>query len=276
MEDLRTALASALEAGVSGQAAMLYDWLVHSLAVSEGHAAAVALAEDGIEFARSRGLRSWLLMIRRDRLAALFAAGAWSGVMAEAEELIEEARAGESYPLVVVASIEKVAVLSLRGEVEEAGELARGFLELEADPHDSTVFVVPRARSLREAGHHEAAIDLLEEWVGLFEKDDFQPPYFSLQTAAREAIALGLGPTSLGASRRFRYSRGRCRPLARRQLSRPSSPKPRAFSTRRWRRSASRRRPGATSRNRTRRRWQSWAWAAASSISNARTKLWSR
>ena len=191
MEDLRTAFAAALEAGASNRAAVLYDFLVFWLAVSDGHAAALALADEGIEFVRRRGMRGWVTGIRGDRLASLFAAGAWSDVMAEAEELIEGARAEGDYSLLFDASIYKVAVLSLRGQVEEAGELARGFLEREAGPLDPThYFVAPRARSLRGEGNHEAAIDLLEKWVGLLEMDDFVSPYFSLQMA-REAIALG-------------------------------------------------------------------------------------
>lgn len=129
--------------------------------------------------------------IRGDRLAASLAAGAWSEVLAEAEDLIEESRAGGQFSTVFDASIYKVAVLSLRGQAEEAGELARGFLERESGPLDPTFnFVAPRIRGLRRAGAEEAAIAVLEEWVGPLEVQDCCSPYFRLQLT-REAIALG-------------------------------------------------------------------------------------
>jgi tetratricopeptide (TPR) repeat protein len=192
MDDMRTALAAALEAGASSHAASLYDWLVFWLTISDGHAAASVQADKGIEFARRRGMRGWVNGIRGDRVAASFAAGAWSEVLSEAEDLIEESRAGGQFSTVFDASIYKVAVVSLRGHVEEAGELARGFLERESGPLDPTFnFVGPRIRGLRSEGAEEAAIALLDEWVGLIEADDpSRTPYFRLQMA-REAIALG-------------------------------------------------------------------------------------
>ncbi len=200
MDDLRSALARALESEMSYAASGLYDWLTYWLPLSEGHRAALAVAGEGLQFSRRRGQLRMARAIRADRLVALLAQGAWAEVLAEAESVIEEARVAGDFTVEFDASIYKAAVLSLMGRVAEAGELARGVLERESGPFDPvSSFVVPRLAGLRAEGRLNEAIALVESWAALAkdpsrpgpgEAVDLHMPYFRLHLS-REAVALG-------------------------------------------------------------------------------------
>ena len=183
IDDLRASLALAHEQHGTREANVVYVNLTGVLALTDP-VAALEMADEGIAFATSRGLSP---VVRAVRQMALLRLGRW-------DELLEVGRAiiGIAEPLGDRWIVERTAatmalVLTRRGAIEEALELAG---TPSSDPRMES-FGVVRIVAHRIRGEIADAEKLLDETVQMWVTEGSVPGWnFDLCDFARETSAL--------------------------------------------------------------------------------------
>src|SRR5215213_11654311 len=88
MDDLRTGLALGLELGSGYDTAVLYNNLAEPVWLVEGPDAAMAVCEEGVDFAERRGLSEAAMWLRASTLGPLLDLGRWDEAVTLADEAI--------------------------------------------------------------------------------------------------------------------------------------------------------------------------------------------
>ncbi len=139
-----------------------YVWQV------EGPAAGLGIHRDGIDFARSRGLRQAEMWIRTEATWALFESGQWDEVVQVADQVTswEGSHGGSQLRGIAVPSRARVELF--RGRVVEAAELVAQVLPLARDVGDLQVLLpaLGTAALVQQIrGDTPSAVRLAEEWL---------------------------------------------------------------------------------------------------------------
>ena len=181
--DLRAALALSLEQQNTREAYTVYSNLAGSLAIVQP-AAALEAADEGIAYAKARGLAPGVQAMRQWALLRL---GRWDEVLEAGQEVLSIAEAlGDRWVTTHVAAT-MALVLARRGAPDEAVDLARRF----SDESTQEPFFVPLVVAHRTAGRLEDAERRLEKVVQRWMEENGVPGWdFDLSDLAREAIAL--------------------------------------------------------------------------------------
>jgi class 3 adenylate cyclase/tetratricopeptide (TPR) repeat protein len=119
IEDIRGALALAVEQGESRTAALLYHILAIVAWQYEGHQAGLAALRDGADFCERRGIVELALGIASERLHHIAALGRTDEALAEARPLAERMQAAGGVGSIEPRSVQ-LRLLAERGEHEHA------------------------------------------------------------------------------------------------------------------------------------------------------------
>src|SRR5215217_4306002 len=166
MDDLRTGLALGLELGSGYDTAVLFNNLAEPVWLVEGPDAALAVCEDGVDFAERRGLSEAAMWLRASTLGPLLDLGRWDESVALADEAIAWDLAHGGDYLAIGCRRYVTQVLTWQGDLLAARDLATR--------------VLPRAREIdylqqlgpalvnsslveRASGREAAALALVEE-----------------------------------------------------------------------------------------------------------------
>jgi class 3 adenylate cyclase/tetratricopeptide (TPR) repeat protein len=159
MDDLRSGLALGLELGSGYDTAVLYNNLAEPVWLVEGPEAALALCENGIDFAERRGLSEAAMWLRSSTVGPLLDQGRW----AEAVDLADEAIAwdlahGGDY-LAIGCRRYVSLVLAWQGDLIAARDLATRVLPRarEIDDLQQLVPALVNAALVEQAGGDKAA-----------------------------------------------------------------------------------------------------------------------
>ena len=125
LDDLRQALALALEHGLGFEAATAYLNLGETIYATEGPAKELELFEEGIEFALGRGLMHQAWWTKAPMTMALFDLGRWDEALQLADEIIAWDLDHGGSQMEVLAAQAKALIQVCRGELAEAV----GFME---------------------------------------------------------------------------------------------------------------------------------------------------
>jgi class 3 adenylate cyclase/tetratricopeptide (TPR) repeat protein len=166
LEDMRSALALAVEQGRGRDAATLYNNLAVATWPYEGPEVALVACQQGLEFCERRGIAEYGLGIAAMRLTFLAASGQPEPVLAEAEPLatkLEEMRSGD----VVEVRSAQLRLLAQRGEhrsktVDAADAIATSARD-SGEPQMITMGFTAAAELLLAHGRSEQASALLDE-----------------------------------------------------------------------------------------------------------------
>src|SRR5215211_571988 len=166
MDDLRSGLALGLELGSGYDTAVLYNNLAEPVWLVEGPEAALALYENGIDFAERRGLSEAAMWLRSSTVGPLLDQGRW----AEAVDLADEAIAwdlahGGDY-LAIGCRRYVTLVLAWQGDLIAARDLATRVLPRarEIDDLQQLVPALVNAALVEHAsGNRQRAMALVEE-----------------------------------------------------------------------------------------------------------------
>jgi class 3 adenylate cyclase len=124
LEELRAALALALDRGEGRDTAVLYNNLGDALLPVEGPAGVLATYREGIEFARRRGIGELAAAMAAGSLDRLIEVGEWDRALADAEAMADRAEAeGNVFELLLLRRAQ-VRVLVGRGQTGPARPLA--------------------------------------------------------------------------------------------------------------------------------------------------------
>jgi class 3 adenylate cyclase/tetratricopeptide (TPR) repeat protein len=170
LEDLQEALRLGVEWGLGLETAFAHlnlgDWLWQA----EGPKSGLEVHRQGIAFAERRGLRQVTMWIQAETAWLLFELGEWNDVIRVADEVSTWERTHTGSQLRGIALPCKARVMLLRGQVQEATELASQFLPLAREIRDLQVLLpaLSTAALIEQAkGDAPSAARLTEEW---FEK----------------------------------------------------------------------------------------------------------
>jgi len=166
LEDIRMALALAIDRGQGREAAVIYNNLSVELQGMEGPAASLAAQQEGIEFAERRGMDEMALTMSAGALGSRIELGAWDEFLEAAGQLAERlARAGL---VLYVADIraKQAGVLLMRGQqpldvlpLEDFVEAARVSGSVDQVAHIFSTVALARFA----AGQGERALELMAE-----------------------------------------------------------------------------------------------------------------
>ncbi|MFN2470877.1 MAG: adenylate/guanylate cyclase domain-containing protein [Gaiellaceae bacterium] len=169
VEDMRRALALALEQGLGREAAILYNNLGVVLWPVEGPAAALAIWQEGSAFADRRGIGELALAIACSSLPVRFELGDWGLVSDDAEQLAARAEAGRAHMPLLDARSTQARVLAYQGQLDQAAKLADRVLRAAREGgHQEALFIGLSLAALVEVGRQggrERAAALLAELV---------------------------------------------------------------------------------------------------------------
>jgi tetratricopeptide (TPR) repeat protein len=195
LDDMREAIAIAIEAGQGREAAVIYGNLGESTLVFEGAAAALEVLETGIAFAEARGLNDDVDYLIAAKLESLVSSGNFDESIAVAAGFTEH-REGASVQSLIFARAAQIRVMTLRGQTAEAiGVL--DWLEAatrEAEMPELTVVGLGSAAAARAAvGQHERAAALLAEIEATPGVREVFYYGLHLPSLARTAVSIGDG-----------------------------------------------------------------------------------
>jgi class 3 adenylate cyclase/tetratricopeptide (TPR) repeat protein len=123
VEDLRAALALGLEVGAGYDTAVIYNNLAEPLWLAEGPAVAMAVCQEGIEFAERRGLAEGVIWLQTSVTSLLFDLGRWDEALAASDQVIASDRAHGGDYAAVGAQRYAALIHVWRGELGAAREL---------------------------------------------------------------------------------------------------------------------------------------------------------
>jgi tetratricopeptide (TPR) repeat protein len=194
LEDMHAALSLGLERGAGRDTALLYANLAGVSWLNEGPRASWKVYEEGVLFARRRGITEFALITEAASLEALFDLGRWDEVLALFDRLDEPLEAsGAALDLLWMRTV-KGHVLAERGSFDDAGAIVDAMAS-SVRGHGDAQLIVPTLtvsamchaarQRLSEAGR------LVEEMVAIagVGSDPNCLPY--LPTLAALAVACG-------------------------------------------------------------------------------------
>ena len=129
LEELRAALALALDRGEGRDTAVLYNNLGDALLPVEGPASVLATYRQGIEFARRRGIGELAAAMVAGSLDRLIEVGEWDRALADAEAMADRAEAEGNVSELLLLRRAQVRVLVGRGQTGPARPLADWLVE---------------------------------------------------------------------------------------------------------------------------------------------------
>ena len=166
MDDLRAGLALGLELGSGYDTAVLYNNLAEPVWLVEGPRAAMAVCEDGVDFAERRGLSEAAMWLRASTLGPLLDLGRWEEAVALADEAIAWDLAHGGDYLAIGCRRYVTVILAWQGDLIAARELSARVLPRarEIDDLQQLVPALVNAALVEQAsGDRTAALSLVEE-----------------------------------------------------------------------------------------------------------------
>jgi tetratricopeptide (TPR) repeat protein len=166
MADLREGLALGLELGSGYDTAVLYNNLAEPVWLVEGPDAAMAVCEDGIDFAERRGLSEAAMWMRASTIGMLLDLGRWKEAVTLADEAIAWDLAHGGDYLAIGCRRHVTLVLAWQGDLIAARDLARRVLPRAREIDDLQQLVPALVNSAlveHASGDHPAALALVEE-----------------------------------------------------------------------------------------------------------------
>ncbi len=190
LEDMRRALALALEAGQGRTAGLLHNNLVEVTWQFEGPGVALAACEEGIDFCERRGIAEFVLIIAGSSANMLAELGRPEEALAKAGPVAEQLEAAGS----IYFSEARGVQLSLHAERRQHEDVA-GVMEFvaavrESDPQWGVLALSAGARALLAQGHRTQAKSLLVQLTHLPEAH--VEPYYATALPALVRAALSL------------------------------------------------------------------------------------
>ncbi|MDF2744151.1 MAG: family ATPase, partial [Actinomycetia bacterium] len=166
MADLREGLALGLELGSGYDTAVIYNNLAEPVWLVEGPDAAMAVCEDGIDFAERRGLSEAAMWMRASTIGMLLDLGRWEEAVTLADEAIAWDLAHGGDYLAIGCRRYVTLVLAWQGDLIAARDLARRVLPRAREIDDLQQLVPALVNSAlveHASGDHPAALALVEE-----------------------------------------------------------------------------------------------------------------
>jgi class 3 adenylate cyclase/tetratricopeptide (TPR) repeat protein len=168
MDDLRSALALGLELGSGYDAAVIYSNLAEPVWLVEGPGAALAVCQEGVDFAERRGLSEAAMWLRASTLGPLLDLGRWEEAVPLADEAIAWDLAHGGDYLAIGCRRYITLVLVWQGDLTAARDLATRVLPRARQIDDLQQLVpalVNAALVEHASGHRPAALALVEEAI---------------------------------------------------------------------------------------------------------------
>jgi tetratricopeptide (TPR) repeat protein len=194
LDDLRRALALGLERGAGRDTALVYANLAGVSWLIEGPAASLAVYEEGIEFARRRGIAEFALITEAASLEALFDLGRWDDVLELADRLDEPLAASQAALDLLWMRTVRAHVLAERGRFDDVARIVEQ-IGAEVRAEGEAQLMVPtftvHAMCLAASGRLEEAGEVIAELVELqgISSDPNCLPY--LRTISELAVSCG-------------------------------------------------------------------------------------
>jgi class 3 adenylate cyclase/tetratricopeptide (TPR) repeat protein len=166
MDDLRAGLALGLELGSGYDTAVLYNNLAEPVWLVEGPDAALAVCEDGVDFAERRGQSEAAMWLRASTLGPLLDLGRWDEAVTLADEAIAWDLAHGGDYLAIGCRRCLTLILAWRGDMIAARDLSRRVLPRAREIDDLQQLVpalVNAALVAQATGDHPAALALVTE-----------------------------------------------------------------------------------------------------------------
>ena len=166
MDDLRAGLALGLELGSGYDTAVLYNNLAEPVWLVEGPDAAMAVCEEGVDFAERRGQSEAAMWLRASTLGPLLDLGRWDEAVALADEAIAWDLAHGGDYLAIGCRRYLTLILAWRGDLIAARDLASRILPRAREIDDLQQLVPALVNSAlveRASGDQQAAVALVEE-----------------------------------------------------------------------------------------------------------------
>jgi class 3 adenylate cyclase/tetratricopeptide (TPR) repeat protein len=166
MDDLQAGLALGLELGSGYDTAVLYNNLAEPVWLVEGPAAALAVYEEGVDFAERRGLSEAAMWLRASTLGPLLDLGRWEESVALADEAIAWDLAHGGDYLAIGCRRYVTQILTWQGDLIAARDLSTRVLPRarEIDDLQQLVPALVNAALVEHAsGREAAALALVEE-----------------------------------------------------------------------------------------------------------------
>jgi class 3 adenylate cyclase/tetratricopeptide (TPR) repeat protein len=166
MRDLREGLVLGLELGSGYDTAVVYNNLAEPVWLVEGPDAAMAVCEEGIDFAERRGLSEAAMWLRASTLGMLLDLGRWEEAVTLADEAIAWDLAHGGDYLAIGCRRHVTLVLAWQGDLIAARDLADRVLPRAREINDLQQLVPALVNSAlveQAAGDQPAALDLVEE-----------------------------------------------------------------------------------------------------------------
>ena len=192
LEDFRTAIVLATDAGQGREAALLYNNLATALSVYEGPVAALEVYRAGIEFAQARGLTEMTDVMTASTIEVLCDSGEHDEALTLAAELAGRFESSDVWGLAIVRVVQ-VGILTLRGQAAETvpsldwlAIASRRLANLELIIQSLLMAAAARAA----LGQHDDAAALLSEIDTT--PDGRESPYYAayLPTMVRTALTI--------------------------------------------------------------------------------------
>jgi tetratricopeptide (TPR) repeat protein len=166
MDDLRAGLALGLELGSGYDTAVLYNNLAEPVWLVEGPDAALAVCEEGIDFAERRGQSEAAMWLRASTLGPLLDLGRWDEAVTLADEAIAWDLAHGGDYLAIGCRRYLTLILAWRGDLIAARELSARVLPRAREIDDLQQLVpaqVNAALVAQVTGDRPAAVALVTE-----------------------------------------------------------------------------------------------------------------
>src|SRR5215217_7633997 len=166
MEDLRSGLALGLELGSGYDTAVLYNNLAEPVWLVEGPDAALAVCEDGVDFAERRGLSEPAMWLRASTLGPLLDLGRWDEAVTLADEAIAWDLAHGGDYLAIRCRRHVTLILTWQGDLIAARDLSSRVLPRAREIDDLQQLVpalVNAALVAQATGDPPAALALVTE-----------------------------------------------------------------------------------------------------------------
>jgi class 3 adenylate cyclase/tetratricopeptide (TPR) repeat protein len=166
MDDLRAGLALGLELGSGYDTAVLYNNLAEPVWLVEGPDAALAVCEDGVDFAERRGLSEAAMWLRASTLGPLLDLGRWEEAVTLADEAIAWDLAHGGDYLAIGCRRHLTLILTWQGDLIAARDLAGRVLPRAREIDDLQQLIpalVNAALVAQATGDQATALDLVTE-----------------------------------------------------------------------------------------------------------------
>jgi class 3 adenylate cyclase/tetratricopeptide (TPR) repeat protein len=166
MRDLREGLALGLELGSGYDTAVIYNNLAEPVWLVEGPEAAMAVCEEGVDFAERRGLSEAAMWARASAIGMLLDLGRWEEAVSLADEAIAWDLAHGGDYLAIGCRRHVTLVLAWQGDLIAARDLASRVLPRAREIDDLQQLVPALVNSAlveHASGDHPAALALVEE-----------------------------------------------------------------------------------------------------------------